>query len=61
MCHVPVPCPAHSWGLIDTNHIVGGLGRAGKLLVSPRCEVEQMMEMNTVKAAHLPASQEGIP
>lgn len=55
-----IQCPAHSWGLTDINYIVGALGRAGKLLVPPRCEVEQMMEMNTVKAAHLPASQEGI-
>lgn len=61
MCHVPVQCPAHSWDLVDINYIVGALGRVGKLLASvTRCEVEQMMEMNTVKAAHLPASQESI-
>lgn len=56
----PYKVPAHSLDLIDVNYPMGTLTRVSELLIWPRCEVDPMMDVSTVKAACLPASQEVI-
>lgn len=50
----------HIWDATEVKHVMGSLSRVSKLLVLPRCDVEEMMDRSMWKAAQWPGSQEAI-